>query len=73
MRKRRQESCVHTTIASVDFDTIALETGYRYQVEMRERSKIMLWSPGELVVVTGSEEVTIRNSIRRQEIKARRW
>jgi len=65
---------MYATIKAIDFDTITTDSNERYKVTSEDRHRIVTWSRGESIEISGFVgDVTIRNTIRGATLKARRW
>ncbi len=65
---------MYAKIKQIDWDTITIDNGERYKAQEGERSKMVMWTAGDSVDITGGgSDVTVRNATRFNQIKARRW
>jgi hypothetical protein len=60
------------TIESIVFDTITTDSGERYKVDSKDRHKIFTWDRGDSIEISGFSDVTVRNTTRFDDVKARR-
>jgi hypothetical protein len=65
---------IYATIKAIDFDTITTDSSERYKVTSEDRHRIVAWSHGESIEISGfAGDVTIKNTSRGTTVKARRW